>query len=320
VTLKTDNKLATATGWRAHLPVHPAADLFPLMTPDELTVLGEDIKRNGLQQPVFLWAPGAENAAPDMTKFHLLDGRNRLDAAELVGLQVIIDEHGVRIWNTPTGPAAQARFEFRIANKTTSSLTSWVDPYAYVVSANVHRRHLTAEQKREIISKLIKVTPEKSDRQIAEATKSSPTTVGKVRAAMQAVGDVSKLDTRIDSNGRQQRATKPVKSGREEFHGLTSHRHLKLAEHKRRRLNQGMGTPPATALNPTSRDDIGPNSIGETERLRARNQELEDEKRRLEIENAGLRREIKDLKAKLAAHDDGIPAFLRRAAADGDVT
>jgi hypothetical protein len=35
-----------STSWRDILPVHPAADLFPMMTPDEITALGEDIKNN----------------------------------------------------------------------------------------------------------------------------------------------------------------------------------------------------------------------------------------------------------------------------------
>ncbi len=34
--------------WRDHLPIHPAADLFPRMSEDGLRELGEHIKANGL--------------------------------------------------------------------------------------------------------------------------------------------------------------------------------------------------------------------------------------------------------------------------------
>ena len=30
--------------WRDHLPIHLAAEMFPLMAPDELRALGEDIR------------------------------------------------------------------------------------------------------------------------------------------------------------------------------------------------------------------------------------------------------------------------------------
>src|SRR5262249_58582358 len=89
-----------------------------------------------------------------------------------------------------------------------------VDPYAYVISANLHRRHLSAEQRRELIAKLIKATPEKSDRQIAGTVKASPTTVGTVRAEMEAKGEVSKLDTRTDAKGINQPASKSRKAKR----------------------------------------------------------------------------------------------------------
>jgi hypothetical protein len=66
--------------WRDVIKVHAAADMFPLLGADELRALGEDIKKNGCKVPIALWteAPGSE-------KF-LLDGRNRLDAMEAVGL------------------------------------------------------------------------------------------------------------------------------------------------------------------------------------------------------------------------------------------
>ena len=38
--------------WRDFFPIHAAAEMFPLMSPDELRVLGEDIKKNGLTSQI----------------------------------------------------------------------------------------------------------------------------------------------------------------------------------------------------------------------------------------------------------------------------
>src|SRR5687767_10363745 len=43
--------------WRDVLPVHRAADLFPMMTLAELVALGNDIKAAGLKMPVVIWTP-----------------------------------------------------------------------------------------------------------------------------------------------------------------------------------------------------------------------------------------------------------------------
>jgi hypothetical protein len=56
---------------------------------------------------------------------------------------------------------------------------------------------------------VLEAQPNKSDRTIAKQTKSSPTTVGKVRKQKEAAGLVSTADTRTDARGRQQPATKP---------------------------------------------------------------------------------------------------------------
>ena len=73
----SSTEINPAPSWRDFLPVHPAANLFPLMSPEELRKLGEDIDKNGLKLPIALWrAPGSEAPA------QLLDGRNRLDAIE----------------------------------------------------------------------------------------------------------------------------------------------------------------------------------------------------------------------------------------------
>src|SRR5215471_7376976 len=65
--------------WRDALPIHPAAELFPPMSSDELRELGADIvKKNGLVAPIALWRRNPNEP------LQLLDGRNRLDAIELV--------------------------------------------------------------------------------------------------------------------------------------------------------------------------------------------------------------------------------------------
>src|SRR5262245_901261 len=135
-----------AVCWRDSLPIHPAAELFPLMPPDELSLLGEDIMKNGLRSPIVLWR------ADDKSRAALLDGRNRLDAIEMA----------------PGTP---------LEVRDVVVLDGSVDPYSYVVSANVHRRHLTAEQKRELIAKLLKAQPDRSDRQIAATVKADHKTV-----------------------------------------------------------------------------------------------------------------------------------------------
>src|SRR5262249_50024843 len=81
-------------------------------------------------------------------------------------------------------------------------------PAAYVISANIHRRHLTTEQKRELITKLIKAAPEKSDRQIAAAAKVDHKTVGVARARVEGRGEIPHVEERTDTKGRKQPARK----------------------------------------------------------------------------------------------------------------
>jgi hypothetical protein len=188
---------AKGKSWRDVLPVHPAADLFPLMSPNELRELGEDIKKNGLLTPIVVWSPteGSEEQ-------YLLDGRNRVAAMEAAGGKATLkgQQYAKYVWRG-YGPAT-------FVYGTAECGAPGFDPYEYVLSANIHRRHLTAEQKREIIAKVIKAKPEASNRQIAKIAKASPTTVGTIRTKMEAAGDVSKLDTRADTRGRKQPARK----------------------------------------------------------------------------------------------------------------
>jgi hypothetical protein len=173
--------------WRSILPIHPAAEMFPPMSDDELRALGEDIVKNRLTSPIVLWE--ADKKTPAV----LLDGRNRLDAIEMVIGPPKVDRWTVSA-NGVTGLV--------------TTLAGHVDPYAYVISANIHRRHLTPEKKRDLIATLLKVQPEKSDRQIAGTVKTDHKTVGTVRAELEGRGEIPHVEKRTDTKGRQQPATK----------------------------------------------------------------------------------------------------------------
>ena len=168
---------STTMSWRAKLTVHPAADLFPPLSESELLALGENIKKNGLKAPVALLETDGE--------LLVLDGRSRLDAMELVGMEIEIDDD---------------RTFLRVPD---------TDPVGYVISANIHRRHLNTRQKRELIAKLLKLQPETSNRQIAAAAHSHHETVAAVRAEGEQCGEIRHVKTRADTLGRKQPTTKP---------------------------------------------------------------------------------------------------------------
>ena len=204
----TDSTAPQAQSWRDTLRIHPAAALFPRMSSDELRELGRDIRKNGLRSSIALWQPD-KGASP-----LLLDGISRLDAVEVeLGHPVRVVPRTYRRrtqWSLETdedGKSVPVTNLIREAGNTTAEEQTFillgrdVDPWAYVTSANLHRRHLTAEQRHELIVKLIEAMPEKSNRQIAKLVNASPTTVGTKRAEMEATGDVSKLDTSIDHQG-----------------------------------------------------------------------------------------------------------------------
>ena len=86
-------------------PVHPAATLFPMMDEVALQALADDIREHGQREPVILF-----NGA-------VLDGRNRLRACELAGVE----------------PQFVTRDDVE-------------SPTTFVLSLNLHRRHLTPVQ------------------------------------------------------------------------------------------------------------------------------------------------------------------------------
>jgi hypothetical protein len=88
---------------------------------------------------------------------------------------------------------------------------SGIDPAVYVISANIHRRHLNAEDKRKVIEKLVKAQPDTSNNAIAKQAKVDDKTVAKVRRGMEARSEIPNVENRTDTRGRKQPAKKSTK-------------------------------------------------------------------------------------------------------------
>jgi hypothetical protein len=101
------------------LTAHPLSEIFPRMGEAELGALAEDIKANGLKEAIWLFED------------KILDGNNRYSA----GLKI-----GYRFKETDF-----RRFDPKVHG----------DPLTFVVSANLHRRHLNESQRATIAANVV---------------------------------------------------------------------------------------------------------------------------------------------------------------------
>lgn len=97
---------------------HPAADLFPMLDGAELKALADDIKAHGLHNPITLYTLDG--------KRQILDGRNRARACEMAGVSPAFEAWG--------GEGS---------------------PVEWVVSQNLHRRHLSTSQRAIVAAGLV---------------------------------------------------------------------------------------------------------------------------------------------------------------------
>jgi hypothetical protein len=190
--------------WRKYLRVHPAADKLPMMEEAELEELAEDIKANGLRTGITIWGKKPDQPSTELPI--LIDGRNRLDAIAQAGLLAVNNQGHlcIRVSNDTEQGLRLIKYNYREG-----------DPDKIVLSLNVYRRHLGPEAKRKIIAGALQADPTRSDRAIARQIKedlnvdTTHVTIGKVRREEEGRGKVFHVETRTDSLGRQQPATKP---------------------------------------------------------------------------------------------------------------
>lgn len=103
------------------IPVHPVASLFPMIGGEELQALADDIKANGQREPIII-----ANLHPNlMDDPHVLDGRNRYEACKLAGVE----------------PKFQTVASLNDRELSPEVIADWI------ISHNLHRRHLTSSQK-----------------------------------------------------------------------------------------------------------------------------------------------------------------------------
>jgi hypothetical protein len=192
-----------AIDWRTILPPHPACDLFPRVSDAERLKIGESIKATGMVMPVTIFLEPTDPADLNSpTRYSLLDGRERFDALQEVGISFDLISDGAG-WKIDAVGYAFPRPVVVTATDT--------DPYEYCIAVNIHRRHLTNEAKIKLVEDLTKAKPEAPALQIAKLARVSPTTAVKVRRHLEQAGDVSTVETSVDVRGRAQPRVKERK-------------------------------------------------------------------------------------------------------------
>ena len=148
--------------------------VMPSLNADEYRELKEDIVRRGVMVPIEFDEHG-----------NILDGHHRLQICNELGIKDY--PKVIRAGMTEEEKRVHAR------------------------KLNMARRHLTQEQRRELIRQQLKETPEKSDRQIASGLGVSDKTVGSQRKELERRAEIPHVKAMVDTLGREQpRQRKPV--------------------------------------------------------------------------------------------------------------
>jgi len=118
---------------------HEYARLFPMLSDEDVQELADDIAKNGLRIPIVIDADDK-----------ILDGRNRAAACAIAGVDPVYEPF----------------------------IGTDEDKLAFVVSCNIHRRHLTTSQRASVAAKLMPIYEAQAEkRQQAQLKKGSKTSV-----------------------------------------------------------------------------------------------------------------------------------------------
>ena len=131
--------------WIGEYPVHPVASLFPMIDDESLNALAEDIKKNGQREPIIV--AYLDEAMIDEPV--VIDGRNRHAACKLAGVE------------------PEFKFVMSLNDRELSPqvIADWI------ISHNLHRRHLTTSQKAMVGQGYLAYLKEEAKKRQIEAVK-----------------------------------------------------------------------------------------------------------------------------------------------------
>jgi hypothetical protein len=154
-------------------PFHPLADLFPLIEGAEFAAFVEAIKEHGQSESAVLH------------EGKILDGRNRALACKQLGVPL-----KTRDWNGEGGT-----------------------PLNFVISCNLHRRHLSTSQRAMIAAKLLPLLQEQAQSRMQRGKKTDPRASLREgqpgKAAEQAAAALNVSPRSVDSAAKVLRAGTP---------------------------------------------------------------------------------------------------------------
>ena len=144
-----------------------AQNLMPMSESDREN-LKKDIQLNGMRHPVITYRKDGG--------YYILAGWNRREIAIELNLPLI---------------------EVQVIEGNPEEYKS------FVITENLSRRHLTTEQKRELIQYLLKQDPSQSNRTIAKKTGTSKDTVNALRGKLETGGEISHVKFVKGSDGKE---------------------------------------------------------------------------------------------------------------------
>lgn len=146
---------------------------LPRLSDDEYQSLEDSIREHGVQVPIVI----DENRS-------IIDGHHRAEIAERLGIE------------------CPRKFALDLTDEQKRTLA---------LSLNLDRRHLSREQKRQLIASSVKADPHLSNRQHAERTGVDHKTVGSVRNHLEATGEIPQSEVRVSADGHIRPATQPAR-------------------------------------------------------------------------------------------------------------